>query len=551
MARRLEELPSQSNINLDSRLFNSVFLQLLYVVYNYLVLYGGSGSGKSTFLGQMFAVQMTIFAGRNLVCLRVQKTDCIKSCWAEIYNALKKFKLLRYWEIRKNPDHIMINRLNGNQIIFEGVDSIEDIKSIKFTKEQEDMPGDDNLTDAWYEEVNSEKDIEVIRELDRRLRDPYIKGRLVLSFNPVLRTHWLFDYVMNELKMTGVDSFVLKTTYKDNRFLPAEYGPKLERLKYTDPYAYQVYALGNWGTMGQTIFDANKVFARLTYLEKKYELEPYSIGDFIFEKDIRGKIIDSTVEFSMSQDGSTYLFKTVENRHPYVLAVDTAGEGSDFYTGQVCDNLDGNQVAVFHNDGNPDWCIEQTYCIAVYYNHALYCPETNFERSAITFFTTNDYPNLYRRQSPGDKTHVRSEDRYGFRTGPDTRPDMLITMIKETKEHMDFINDPMTLNEMLTFTRQEKKLKGIWWGAESGANDDLVIAYAIMLQARSQQSMEMVTDVLALKGHWTREELEDAVYEGEIDQFTMQEYIQTHDLYMENKEVSGVRQRGRVSRYAR
>ena len=125
---------------------------------------------------------------------------------------------------------------------------------------------------------------------------------------------------------------------------------------------------------------------------------------------------------------------------------------------------------------------------------------------------------------------------------------MLTELIKWTDDNMHLINDPETLNEFLTFTRQEKKLKGIWWGAEPGAHDDRVMAFAILLQARSQQVMEMVADRKKLDGYWTREELEDAVEEGRIDLFTMNEYIRNKGLYMESREHSKV---GRISKYAR
>ena len=128
--KRLEGLPSMNEINLDRGLFNAVYLRLLNKVYSYMVLYGGSGSGKSTFIGQLLAVQMTVLPGRNLACLRVQKTDCLKSCYGEIYHWLRKFKLLRYWQIIKSPQVVLKNKVNGNQIIFEGVDEIEDIKEL-------------------------------------------------------------------------------------------------------------------------------------------------------------------------------------------------------------------------------------------------------------------------------------------------------------------------------------------------------------------------------------------------------------------------------------
>ncbi len=550
----LEGLPSQSDINLDRGLFNDIFYPLLHKVYSYMVLYGGSGSGKSTFLGQMYAVQMTVLPGRNLACLRLQKTDCLKSCYGEIYHWLRKFKLLRYWQVIKSPQVVLKNRVNGNQIIFEGVDDIEDIKSIKFVNDA--GVGEGNLTDVWYEEVNAEKDVEVIRELDRRLRDPVIKCRLVLSFNPVLRSHWLFDFVTKELQMPGVDSYVLKTTYKDNKFLPKDYGPKLERYKHTDPYAYQVYCLGEWGTTGESVFDRIKIHNRLVELEARYHATPYLVGRFDFAVNSLGFVdednLDQPIVFVPSVDGSIRMYKDVEDRAPYVVAVDTAGEGSDYYAAHVVNNITGEQVAVFHSKENPDRCIEQVYCLCCYYNHALFCPETNFDTYPIKYFTTLDYPHIYRREVSGDKKRITNTDRLGFRTGPDNRQTMLSEMVKFTGDNMHLINDIFLLNEMLVFTRQDRRLKGIWWGAEQGEFDDLVMSYAILLQARSQQYMEYVVDPKKLRGFYMREELEDMLAEGRIDYWAMQEYIRTHDVYMEDQEDRiSMSRRGRVSRYVR
>ena len=45
---------------------------------------------------------------------------------------------------------------------------------------------------------------------------------------------------------------ILKTTYKDNKFLTDEDIYALEHE--TDPYFYNVYTLGNWGVLGKVIF---------------------------------------------------------------------------------------------------------------------------------------------------------------------------------------------------------------------------------------------------------------------------------------------------------
>jgi phage terminase large subunit len=64
------------NINIEDTMFNDVYLPYLDTVDNYEVYWGGAGSGKSTFVAQKLAIQMTMLAGRNLVVLRKQAVDC-------------------------------------------------------------------------------------------------------------------------------------------------------------------------------------------------------------------------------------------------------------------------------------------------------------------------------------------------------------------------------------------------------------------------------------------------------------------------------------------
>jgi len=546
MSKRLSAMPTDATIDIDSRMFNDVYFKSLWEIHNYEVYWGGAGSGKSTDIGMKLALQMSVYPGRNLVCIRKQKTDCTKSCWGEIYNALQKFGLSMFWDIRTNPEYKMTNRVNGNEIIFEGLDNIEDIKSIKFTKKNADTPGDANITDIWYEEVNAENNPENIEQLDIRLRDPVIKGRLILSFNPVSRSHFLFDLITKNYTMPGVDALILHTTYKDNKFLKKETADKYERYKFTNRYLYQVYTLGNWGSIGDTIFNSAKIGDRIIALEKKYRTEPIVTGNFNYDKDSKKLPIPESFKFANNSNGIIKIYKEPEYRHPYVFALDTAGDGSDYFAGHVCDNITGEQVAVLHGTGNPDRCVWQSYGLACYYNHALFCPESNFDSWPIKSFQLLNYPNMYKRRSSLDSTHIRNEDKYGFRTGRDNRTAMLSELIVWAEDYIDLINDMETLNEMLTFTRQEKKLKGLWIGAEPGEHDDLVMSLAILLQARSQQSMEMVVDLGKIEGEWLYDELMDAVDEGRIDRYQAQVYIKSHGC----RDMSSIKANKGESRYA-
>ena len=169
------------------------------------------------------------------------------------------------------------------------------------------------------------------------------------------------------------------------------------------------------------------------------------------------------------------------------------------------------------------------------------CPEINFDTWIVKFLTMMEYPNIYRRASKEDSRHVRKEDKLGWRTQPDNRQMMLSELVDWTNvpNNMDKINDVDTLNEMLTFTRQDKKNKGIWWGAESGAHDDLIISLALFLQARIQQNAFIMPDRKVLEGFFYEDELKEMVEEGKIDRFMMREYI------AKNKHLQKERKGGR------
>ena len=80
-----------------------------------------------------------------------------------------------------------------------------------------------------------------------------------MSFNPILKSHWIYkDYFAGigwadeQRAYAGDGLSILKTTYKDNRYLTTEDIHDLESE--TDAYYHSVYTLGNWGILGHVIF---------------------------------------------------------------------------------------------------------------------------------------------------------------------------------------------------------------------------------------------------------------------------------------------------------
>ena len=60
--------------------------------------------------------------------------------------------------------------------------------------------------------------------------------------------HWFADG-------TPADTFILKTTYKDNTFLPTQYINTLEAMKESNPTYYKIYAEGEFSSLDKLIYN--------------------------------------------------------------------------------------------------------------------------------------------------------------------------------------------------------------------------------------------------------------------------------------------------------
>lgn len=282
------------NITLKEELFNEIYLPYLNF-YNtfYLILYGGGSSGKSFFLAQRNIFNL-LKGGRNyLICRKVGST--VKdSIFAEYKKVIFLWKLEKYFKINSS-DFTIQCKLNLFKMLFKGLDDPEKKKSITFDRGV--------LTDIHYEEATEENNPEVLYQLETRLRGNFkykgqkIKKQIVLSFNPILESHWIKkEYFDNK----DQDVTILKTTYKDNKFLSEEDIHRIKKWKKTRPAWYDVYGLGNWGTLGHLIFHNWKV-EDLNDIKDK--LSNYNVG----------------LDFGFSVDPSVILLTAFHNNKVYVL----------------------------------------------------------------------------------------------------------------------------------------------------------------------------------------------------------------------------------------
>ncbi len=255
-----------TNVVIDPAVFNDVYIPQLEDVTRTQINYGGSSSGKSKFLAQR-AVYDLMKGGRNYLVTRKVAKTLRGSVFTEICKVIREWNVSALFSINKSD--MLITCQNGYQVIFAGLDDVEKLKSL--------VPLKGVITDIWCEEA-TEMERADVKQLVKRQRggDESIHKRLTLSFNPILQTSWIYqDYFAkvawadDQTVYRGDDLLILKTTYKDNRFLTPDDIKDLENE--TDPYYYNVYTLGNWGVLGNVIFK-NYVFADLNDPECEYYL---------------------------------------------------------------------------------------------------------------------------------------------------------------------------------------------------------------------------------------------------------------------------------------
>ena len=445
------------NIKLSKKVFNEVYIPYLDNTDRYLVFYGGGSSGKSYFIAERYIYKLLHPKRCNVLIARQTGDTNRKSTFPLLKHVISNWNLGEHFKINESDMRIKC-KLTGNEVAFAGLDDVEKIKSITFENGE--------LTDIWVEEATETQEAD-INQLKVRLRGGKSKKQMVLSFNPINIQHWIKGHFIDSGLAT-----VCFSTYKDNKFLTDDDRAALEDLKRTDEYTYNVYCLGQWGILGKTVFDARAIQKRLETLET-----PIKTGFFKYEYD--GMKI-TNIQWVSDKAGYIKLYD-VPRLTEYCIGGDTAGEGSDYFTGHVLDAKTGVQVAVLKHQFDADQYTRQMYCLGRYYKDALIGIEANFDSYPIRELQRLGYPKQYTREAQDTYTG-KTEKRFGFKTTSLTRPTIISKLIEIVREHCDTINDKETLEELLTIVRNEKgRIE-----APQGGHDDMMMGLAIAHEIRDQ-----------------------------------------------------------------
>lgn len=223
---------------------------------------------------------------------------------------------------------------------------------------------------------------------------------------------------------------------------------------------------------GTGVFDNEQIVLRLERLP-----EPAGRGEF------------TDGEWTESETGAITLYELPEEGVPYVLGGDTAGEGSDYFTAIVIDNVSGRIAAKLRQKYSEPEYVRQIYALGRFYNDALVAIETNFSTYPVMKLQEMEYPNQFSREREDTYTRQMKKS-YGFRTDRQSRPRAIANLVEVFSSHPEWFTDRELLEEMLTFCYNEDHRPE----ALAGKHDDLVMGAAITYAVRHQQRMTVLTE---------------------------------------------------------
>lgn len=192
----------------------------------FIVNEGGSRSSKTYSLCQLVIVY----------CL--QNKGKVVSIIRKTFPALRATVLRDFTEILKdlgiysleahNKSEQIYTFPNGSMVEFFSVDDEQKIRGRK-----RDI--------AWCNEAN-ELYFDDFTQLNMRT-----EHKLIFDYNPSDNSSWLYE-------LPPADTVLIRSTYKDNPFLPQSIRNQIEDLKRTDEALYQIYALGQKAVSKSNIY---------------------------------------------------------------------------------------------------------------------------------------------------------------------------------------------------------------------------------------------------------------------------------------------------------
>jgi hypothetical protein len=200
-------------------------------------------------------------------------------------------------------------------------------------------------------------------------------------------------------------------------------------------------------------------------------------GECVFDMEaIRKASMTAQAPAELEDNGRLQVWLPAQKQRRYVIGVDAAGGGTDgdYACAQVIDRESGLQCAELHGHFPPYELARRLVALGERYQNALLAVErNNHGYGVLAHLKDLHYHNLF--QQNGQE---------GWLTSVVTRPAMVENLAAVLMEEPSLFNSPRLLAEMKTFVRHPDGHAA----AADGAHDDCVMAIAIALAARKEDS---------------------------------------------------------------
>ena len=274
------------------------------------VFYGGAGSGKSKFIVQKMFYKLLNDKRKCLVIRKVSST-IRESIFAEFKALISDLGIYNQCNINKTD--MTIELPNGSVFIFKGLDDSEKVKSIQ------------GIDDIIIEEATELVENDFV-QLNLRLRSKKKNQQIHIMFNPISKVNWVYKLFF-EKKYN--EALIVKTTYKDNTFLPESYIESIENLKETNYPMWEIYANGKFASLDKRVFtnwqkldfDINEV--RIERIKKELDKSYGKVIEFnimnqlenpLYNKEFKQRRVYFGLDFGYTNDPTAFIAFVADKR---------------------------------------------------------------------------------------------------------------------------------------------------------------------------------------------------------------------------------------------
>ncbi len=187
----------------------------------FIINQAGARSGKTFAIIQLLIYICFTEPGRKCTIVRKTLPDMRTSALADFVEIMTDMGLYNIKQHNKTEQKYTFK--NGSIIEFKGIQKGQKMKGAK--------------RDICYLNEADELTFDDFQQLSMRTQKT-----LFVDFNPSEGDHWLYDLIERETASSR--AVVVKSTYKDNRFLTDENRAELDNLVNVDINYYKMYCLG-------------------------------------------------------------------------------------------------------------------------------------------------------------------------------------------------------------------------------------------------------------------------------------------------------------------